>query len=69
MMIGSARDATRAAAGAILGERGRSVGRLLADEACATGSCNAGAAMRVLFTSKPMMRLRMNGYGGFGPWT
>src|ERR1700727_2626354 len=35
MMIGSARDATRAAAGAILGERGRSVGRLVADEACA----------------------------------
>ena len=45
----SVRDATGAAAGAILGERGRSVGRLLADEACATGSCNAGAAMRVLF--------------------
>jgi hypothetical protein len=43
----SVRDATRAAAGAILSERGRSVGRLLADEACATGSCNAGAAMRV----------------------
>jgi hypothetical protein len=31
MMIGSARDATRSAEGAILDQQGRSVGRLLAN--------------------------------------